>query len=78
MDEDALIEALQSGCIRGAGLDVYTVEPLPVDSPLLQMDNVTLMPHSAGITNDIIKNSLKIIIVEIERFLKGKQLEFTG
>lgn len=77
MDEDALIEALQSGHIRGAGLDVYTVEPLPIDSPLLRMDNVTLMPHSAGITNDIIKNSLKIIIVEIERFLKGEKLEFT-
>jgi len=77
MDEEALVEALQSGHIRGAGLDVYTVEPLPLDSPLLKMDNVTLMPHSAGITNDIIKNSLKIINTEIERFLNGEKLKFT-
>lgn len=76
VDEEALIDALQSGKIRGAGLDVYSVEPLPLDSPLLQMDNVTLMPHSAGITNDIIQNSLKIITVEIERFLTGEKLAF--
>ena len=77
MDEEALIEALQSGRIRGAGLDVYAQEPLPPDSPLLQMDNVTLMPHSAGITRDIIKNSLKIISTELERFLRGEELKFT-
>lgn len=76
MDEEALIEALQSGKIRGAGLDVYATEPLPADSPLLGMDNVTLMPHSAGITRDIIKNSLKIICAELERFLKGEELQF--
>lgn len=77
MDEEALIEALQKGWIRGAGLDVYSVEPLPKDSPLLQMDNVTLMPHSAGATGDIIKNSLKIINTELERFMLGQELRFT-
>ena len=77
MDEDALIEALQKGWIRGAGLDVYSVEPLPKDSPLLQMDNVTLTPHSAGATGDIIKNSLKIINAELERFMLGQELQFT-
>ena len=77
MDEEALIEALESGKIRGAGLDVYTVEPLPLTSRLLQMDNVTLMPHSAGITRDIVKNSIKIILPEIERFLKGEKLKLT-
>ncbi len=77
MDEEALIEALETGRIRGAGLDVYTIEPLPLDSPLLGMDNVTLMPHSAGVTRDIIKNSLKIITTELERFLVGEELKFT-
>lgn len=76
VDEQALIRALQTKQIRGAGLDVYEKEPLPLDSPLLQMDNVTLMPHSAGITNDILKNSLKIIVTEMERFLKGESLKF--
>ena len=62
LDEEALAEALSSGKIRGAGLDTYKIEPLPLDSPLLKMNNVTLMPHSAGITNDLIKNSVKLAV----------------
>ena len=48
VDEPALISALQCGQIAGAGLDVYEVEPLPLDSPLLKMDNVRLAPHNAN------------------------------
>jgi D-3-phosphoglycerate dehydrogenase len=48
VDEPALIEALQSGTIAGAALDVYESEPLPRESPLLQMDNVLLAPHNAN------------------------------
>ncbi len=48
IDEAALIEALQNGTIAGAGLDVMEVEPLPADSPLLQLDNVILSAHIAG------------------------------
>jgi phosphoglycerate dehydrogenase-like enzyme len=47
--EDDLIESLQSGHLRGAGLDVYEVEPLPTSSPLLQLDNVLLSGHTAGL-----------------------------
>lgn len=47
--EDDLIEALKSGHLRGAGLDVYEVEPLPVSSPLLELDNVLLSGHTAGL-----------------------------
>ncbi len=48
VEEAALIEALQSGAIAGAALDVYETEPLPTDSPLLKMDNVMLAPHNAN------------------------------
>lgn len=48
VDEAALIAALQQGTIAGAALDVYEVEPLPLDSPLLKMDNVMLAPHNAN------------------------------
>jgi D-3-phosphoglycerate dehydrogenase len=47
-DEIALVRALQTNVIHGAALDVYEVEPLPGDSPLLEMDNVLLAPHNAN------------------------------
>ncbi len=48
VDEPALVQALQNGDIAGAALDVYEEEPLPLDSPLRQMDNVMLAPHNAN------------------------------
>jgi len=48
VDEKALVAALQSGQIGGAALDVFEFEPLPLDSPLLKMDNVMLAPHNSN------------------------------
>ncbi len=52
IDEPALIAALQSGRVRAAGLDVFETEPLPVSSPLLQMPNVMVSGHVAGLDNE--------------------------
>lgn len=49
VDEAALCEALRSGQLRAAGLDVFDVEPLPLDSPLLQFNNILLSGHVAGL-----------------------------
>ncbi|MFZ5884730.1 MAG: phosphoglycerate dehydrogenase [Chloroflexota bacterium] len=48
VEEKSLIAALQAGSLGGAALDVFEVEPLPLDSPLLKMDNVLLAPHNAN------------------------------
>jgi phosphoglycerate dehydrogenase-like enzyme len=52
VDEEALIEALESGRLGGAGLDVYEEEPPSGDNPLLQMDQVALTPHLASFTGE--------------------------
>ena len=52
IDEPALIRALKSGKLRAAGLDVFEVEPLPADSPLISMPNVLLSGHVAGMDNE--------------------------
>jgi D-3-phosphoglycerate dehydrogenase / 2-oxoglutarate reductase len=56
VDEDAMIEALKSGHIRHAGLDVFNIEPLPVDHPLTRIPNVTLSAHSAFRTPEASEN----------------------
>lgn len=50
--EDALIEALRSREIAGAAMDVFAIEPLPADSPLLTLDNLVVTPHLAAIASD--------------------------
>ena len=52
VDEEALIRALHSGRIRGAGLDVFEQEPVNPDNPLLEMDNVVVTPHSLCHTDE--------------------------
>jgi D-3-phosphoglycerate dehydrogenase len=56
VDEGAMIDALKSGHIRHAGLDVFNIEPLPVDHPLTKLPNVTLSAHSAFRTPEASEN----------------------
>lgn len=75
IDEEALIEALSNGTIRGAGLDVMTIEPLPKESPLWKLDNVLLSPHNMDMTLTFMKESTEFFIAEnLPRFVRGKAL----
>ena len=71
VDEAALVEALQQGGIRGAGLDVFEEEPLPADHPLLQLDNVILTPHSSGLTPDTPRRRMEAAVENVERIANG-------
>ncbi|MDQ1689186.1 MAG: hypothetical protein QOK42_2161, partial [Frankiaceae bacterium] len=57
IDEDALIEALRSGHLSAAALDVFEVEPLPMDSPLRTMDNVILGAHNGSNTREAVQRT---------------------
>jgi D-3-phosphoglycerate dehydrogenase len=72
-DEDALLEALRSKRIAGAGLDVWTKEPPPHDHPLLQLDNVLASPHTAGVTKEARMNMGRIAAEQILTALDGKR-----
>ena len=72
LDYDALIEALQSGHLRGAMLETFTVEPVPLDSPLLTLPNVTLTPHIAGSSLRTVRVAAGKAAEEIRRWLDGE------
>lgn len=73
VNEDALLEALRSGRIAGAGLDVYMVEPLPPDSPWLKFDNVLLTPHMGGATADVVRRHSEMILNDLQRWQRGER-----
>lgn len=74
VDEPALVAALQSGHLAGAGLDVFEVEPLPVDSPLWDMDNVIITPHSSGATSGSGLRAEGIFVDNLRRWVNGEPL----
>jgi D-3-phosphoglycerate dehydrogenase / 2-oxoglutarate reductase len=71
-DEAALAEALQNRSIAGAGLDVWAAEPPPRDHPLLQLDNVVVSPHTAGVTRETRHNMGKIAAAQVLDAIDGK------
>jgi D-3-phosphoglycerate dehydrogenase len=71
VDEAAMIDALKSGHIRHAGLDVYNVEPLPRDHPLTKISNVTLSAHSAFRTPEASENLIHAAWEHCRRIAKG-------
>ena len=70
VDEEAMIEALKSGQLRHAGLDVFNIEPLPADHPLTRIPNVTLSAHSAFRTPEASENLMSAAWVHCRRIAK--------
>jgi phosphoglycerate dehydrogenase-like enzyme len=74
VDEDALIRALSSNRLRGAGLDVFRAEPLPSESPLWGLPNVLITPHVSAVTRRFWERQLELILDNIARYLAGQSL----
>jgi phosphoglycerate dehydrogenase-like enzyme len=74
VDEDALVDALRTGGVAAAGLDVFAVEPIPAASPLLSLDNVVLTPHVTWYTVDTMRRYLEHAVDNCRRIRDGQEL----
>lgn len=72
VDEPALIEALRGSKIAGAGIDVTVEEPLPASSPLWDLPNALITPHTAGETRKYEENVLDILMDNLDRLWRGE------
>ncbi len=75
IDEAALVSALQAKQIRGAALDVFEEEPLPASSPLWDMENVLISPHTADHTKDWLNDAASFFVEQFGRWRKGEPLK---
>ena len=76
VNEDALVDALQSGTIAGAALDAFEPEPLASDSPLWDMDNVIITPHASAYTTDLLTGRWQVYVDFLECFMTGKPFPY--
>ena len=74
VDTDALVEALRSGHLSGAALDVFLPEPPPADHPLLSMPNVMAVSHLAGSSRQVAERAARMMAAEAGRFVRGEPL----
>ena len=77
-DEEALRVALEGGKIRAAGIDVFEEEPVSSDSRLLQLDNVIVSPHIAGVTEETTRGMAMQVTAEMLRVLRGEKPHVLG
>jgi len=69
VDEEALLEALTDGHLRGAGLDVFNTEPLPPESPFWPLPNVLITPHISAVTREFWRREMDLILENLRRIL---------
>ena len=74
VDEEALVQALQTGAIAGAGLDTFDVEPLPPDHPFLSLSNTVITPHVGYVTQESYKVFYNGVIENILAFSAGEPI----
>jgi phosphoglycerate dehydrogenase-like enzyme len=74
VDEAALLEALRDKKIGGAALDVFVEEPLPPESPLWDLDNLLITPHTAGLTEKMWERHYKLFAENLRRYMAEKGL----
>jgi phosphoglycerate dehydrogenase-like enzyme len=74
VEERALLQALQSGQIAGAAMDVFEVEPLPADNPLWKLPNLIISPHVAGNSADYSEKAAQLFIENLKRYIARKDL----
>lgn len=74
VDQVALTEALRSGRLGGAGLDVFDPEPLPSDDPLWDLPNVIITPHNSGTSDGTARRASEIFIDNLARYISGGDL----
>jgi D-3-phosphoglycerate dehydrogenase len=77
-DESALLAALESGKIRAAGLDVFEEEPVSSDNRLLQLDNVVVSSHVAGVTAESMRAMALQVTAEMLRVIRGERPHVLG
>ena len=73
VDEKALYEALKEGRIAGAGLDVFEQEPIPVDNPLLKLDNVVVAPHISSASYETRSKMAEMVAENLVAFFEGRK-----
>jgi phosphoglycerate dehydrogenase-like enzyme len=76
VDEAALADALRSRCIAGAALDVFEHEPLPPNSPLWDLDNLLITPHTAGLTAKLWDRHYDVFSDNLRRYLSRQPLRY--
>ena len=74
VDEMALLKTLQERKIAGAAIDVFSVEPLPVDHPFRKLDNIVLTPHLGYVTEESFSNHYRQMVEGIDAWFKGETL----